>query len=101
MTVCRQDHDLRGAGLVLDSVAGPVRLGCCPTESWSGDVGVTLHVCVCVCVPGVLDSGEAEFEDDEEVYDAIGGVLQEMSAEGKNEEDIRNICLQMFNTLKL
>lgn len=57
-------------------------------------------MCVCVCVPGVLDSGGAEFEDDEEVYDAIGGVLQEVS-EGKNEEDIRNICLQMFNILKL
>lgn len=56
---------------------------------------------LCVCVPGVLDSGGAEFEDDEEVYDAIGGVLQEVSADGKNEEDIRSICLQMFNTLKL
>lgn len=54
-----------------------------------------------VCVPGVLDCGGAEFESDEEVYDAIGGVLQEVSADGKNEEDIRNICLQMFNTLKL
>lgn len=85
-----------GAG--LDSVQVQSRLYSprAASQSWS-DGGV----CVCVCVPGVLDSGGAEFEDDEEVYDAIGGVLQEVSADGKNEEDIRNICLQMFNTLKL
>lgn len=56
---------------------------------------------VCVCVSGVLDSGGADFEDGEEVFDAIGGVLQEVSADCKNEDDIRDICLQMFNTLKL
>uniref|UniRef100_A0A4W4GRI2 ATP-binding cassette sub-family F member 3 n=1 Tax=Electrophorus electricus TaxID=8005 RepID=A0A4W4GRI2_ELEEL len=33
-----------------------------------------------------------------EVFDAIGGVLQEVAAD-KNEEDVRNICLQLFNTL--
>lgn len=55
----------------------------------------------CVCVLGVLDSGGADFEDGEEVFDAIGGVLQEVSADSKNEEDVRDICLQMFNTLKL
>lgn len=57
--------------------------------------------CVFVCVTGVLDSGGADFEDGEEVYDAIGGVLQEVSADSKNEDDVRDICLQMFNTLKL
>lgn len=63
-----------------------------------------LHGCVCLCVcvtPGVLDSGGADFEDGEEVFDAVGGVLQEVSADSKNEEDVRDICLQMFNTLKL
>uniref|UniRef100_A0A668ADM5 ATP-binding cassette sub-family F member 3 n=1 Tax=Myripristis murdjan TaxID=586833 RepID=A0A668ADM5_9TELE len=30
-------------------------------------------------ITGVLDSGGADFEDGEEVYDAIGGVLQEVS----------------------
>lgn len=54
-----------------------------------------------VCVSGVLDSGGADFEDGEEVYDAIGGVLQGVSADSKNEDDVRDICLQMFNTLKL
>uniref|UniRef100_A0AAY4B9Z2 ATP-binding cassette sub-family F member 3 n=1 Tax=Denticeps clupeoides TaxID=299321 RepID=A0AAY4B9Z2_9TELE len=49
---------------------------------------------------GVLDSGATDFEDEEEVFDAIGGVLQEVSPDSKNEDDIRDICLQLFNTLK-
>uniref|UniRef100_A0A8C7WIM8 ATP-binding cassette sub-family F member 3 n=1 Tax=Oncorhynchus mykiss TaxID=8022 RepID=A0A8C7WIM8_ONCMY len=53
------------------------------------------------CVIGVLDCGGVEFEDGEEVYDAIGGLLQGSSADCKNEDDIRDICQQMFNTLKL
>uniref|UniRef100_A0A665UIS7 ATP-binding cassette sub-family F member 3 n=1 Tax=Echeneis naucrates TaxID=173247 RepID=A0A665UIS7_ECHNA len=55
----------------------------------------------CLCASGVLESGGADFEDGDEVYDAIGGVLQEVSADSKNEDDVREICLQMFNTLKL
>uniref|UniRef100_A0A4W4GXY9 ATP-binding cassette sub-family F member 3 n=1 Tax=Electrophorus electricus TaxID=8005 RepID=A0A4W4GXY9_ELEEL len=51
-------------------------------------------------ITGVLDSGGSDFEDEEEVFDAIGGVLQEVAAD-KNEEDVRNICLQLFNTLSL
>uniref|UniRef100_A0A8C2XA92 ATP-binding cassette sub-family F member 3 n=1 Tax=Cyclopterus lumpus TaxID=8103 RepID=A0A8C2XA92_CYCLU len=57
---------------------------------------------LCVsCVSGVLDSCGGDFEDGEEVYEAVGGVLQEVSADRKNEDDVRDICLQMFNTLKL
>ncbi|XP_047450560.1 ATP-binding cassette sub-family F member 3 [Mugil cephalus] len=52
-------------------------------------------------ITGVLDSGGPDFEDGEEVFDAIGGVLQEVSVDRKNEDDIRDICFQMFNTLKL
>uniref|UniRef100_A0AAZ3QWB5 ATP-binding cassette sub-family F member 3 n=1 Tax=Oncorhynchus tshawytscha TaxID=74940 RepID=A0AAZ3QWB5_ONCTS len=52
-------------------------------------------------ITGVLDCGGVEFEDGEEVYDAIGGLLQGSSADCKNEDDIRDICQQMFNTLKL
>ncbi|KAK3545926.1 hypothetical protein QTP70_016977, partial [Hemibagrus guttatus] len=51
-------------------------------------------------ITGVLDSGGSDFEDGEEVFDAVGGVLQEVAAD-KNEDDIRNICLQLFNTLKI
>ncbi|XP_073778302.1 ATP-binding cassette sub-family F member 3 [Danio rerio] len=50
-------------------------------------------------ITGVLDSGGSDFEDAEEVFDAIGGFLQEVG--DKNEDDIRNICFQMFNTLQL
>ncbi|KAK2901444.1 hypothetical protein Q8A67_009559 [Cirrhinus molitorella] len=50
-------------------------------------------------ITGVLDSGGPDFEDGEEVFDAIGGVLQEIG--DKNEDDIRKICFQMFNTLQL
>lgn len=55
----------------------------------------------CGRVPGVLDSGVTDFEDGEEVYDAVGGLLQDVSADSKNEDDVRDICLQMFNSLKL
>uniref|UniRef100_A0A8C7UQP5 ABC transporter domain-containing protein n=1 Tax=Oncorhynchus mykiss TaxID=8022 RepID=A0A8C7UQP5_ONCMY len=43
----------------------------------------------------VLDCGGVEFEDGEEVYDAIGGLLQGSSADCKNEDDIRDICQQI------
>ncbi|KAJ0022533.1 hypothetical protein NQD34_010023 [Periophthalmus magnuspinnatus] len=52
-------------------------------------------------ITGVLDSGGADFEDAEEVFEAVGGFLQEVSADAKNEDDIRDICLQMFNCLQL
>ncbi|XP_028650803.1 ATP-binding cassette sub-family F member 3 [Erpetoichthys calabaricus] len=52
-------------------------------------------------ITGVLECGSTDFEDGEEVFDAIGGVLQEVSSDSKNEDDIREICLQMFNTFKL
>uniref|UniRef100_A0A3Q3M142 ATP-binding cassette sub-family F member 3 n=1 Tax=Labrus bergylta TaxID=56723 RepID=A0A3Q3M142_9LABR len=41
-------------------------------------------------ITGVLDSGGADFEDGEEVYEAIGGVLQDVSADSKNEDDTVN-----------
>uniref|UniRef100_A0A8C4F919 ATP-binding cassette sub-family F member 3 n=1 Tax=Dicentrarchus labrax TaxID=13489 RepID=A0A8C4F919_DICLA len=68
------------------------------------NVCVCEHLNVCVCVHlnvCVLASGGADFEDGEEVYDAIGGVLQGVSADSKNEDDVREICFQMFNTLTL
>lgn len=50
-------------------------------------------------ITGVLDSGGSDFGDGEEVFDAIGDVLQDVG--DKNEDDIRKICFQMFNTLQL
>ncbi|KAK9520346.1 hypothetical protein VZT92_020239 [Zoarces viviparus] len=52
-------------------------------------------------ITGVLSSCGGDFEDGEEVYEAVGGVLQGVSADSKNEDDVKDICLQMFNTLKL
>lgn len=37
---------------------------------------------------GVLENGAEDFEDSEEVYEAVGEVLQEISSD-KTEEDIR------------
>jgi ATP-binding cassette subfamily F protein 3 len=39
-------------------------------------------------VEGVLKNGADDFQDSEEVYDAIGEVLQEVSSD-KTEDDIR------------
>ncbi|KAJ3642747.1 hypothetical protein Zmor_025504 [Zophobas morio] len=50
-------------------------------------------------VEGVLENGADDFQDSEEVYDAIGEVLQEVSSD-KTEDDIRNICNELLNMLK-
>lgn len=39
-------------------------------------------------IEGVLQNGADEFEDSEEVYEAVGEVLQEVSSD-KSEEEIR------------
>uniref|UniRef100_A0A7N5ZX78 ATP-binding cassette sub-family F member 3 n=1 Tax=Anabas testudineus TaxID=64144 RepID=A0A7N5ZX78_ANATE len=44
-------------------------------------------------ITGVLDSGGADFEDGDEVYDAIGGVLQE--------HNFLSVCLQTVDAKKL
>ncbi|XP_048460215.1 ATP-binding cassette sub-family F member 3 isoform X2 [Rhincodon typus] len=51
-------------------------------------------------VTGVLDSSAADFESVDEIFEAIGDVLQEVSV-SKNKDDVREICQKMFNTLKL
>ncbi|XP_051983852.1 ATP-binding cassette sub-family F member 3 [Xyrauchen texanus] len=50
-------------------------------------------------ITGVLGSGGSDFEDAEDVFDAIGGFLQDVG--DKNEDDIREICFQMFSSLQL
>jgi ATP-binding cassette subfamily F protein 3 len=50
-------------------------------------------------VEGVLKNGADDFQDSEEVYDAIGEVLQEVSSD-KTEDDIRTICNELLNMLK-
>lgn len=53
-------------------------------------------------VEGILNNGADEFEDSEEIYEAIGEVLHEIS-EDKTEKEIREVCnnlLVMMNPSK-
>lgn len=50
-------------------------------------------------VEDVLQSGADEFENGEEVYEAIGAILHEVSQE-KSEEDIKEICDIFLDLLK-
>ncbi|XP_044755619.1 uncharacterized protein LOC123314401 isoform X1 [Coccinella septempunctata] len=50
-------------------------------------------------VEDVLVNGVDDFESSDEVFDAIGEVLQEISRD-KTESDIRNICDNLLNMLK-
>ncbi|KAF2881221.1 hypothetical protein ILUMI_24945 [Ignelater luminosus] len=49
-------------------------------------------------VEGVLENGADEFQDSEDVYEAVGEVLHEVSAD-KSEADIKNICTQLLKIL--
>ncbi|CAF4775372.1 ATP-binding cassette sub-family F member 3 [Pieris napi] len=49
-------------------------------------------------VEDVLDSSAGEFEDKEEVFEAVGEVLQGISE--KSEEDIRDICEKLLHMLQ-
>eukprot|EP00057_Strongylocentrotus_purpuratus_P001274 XP_001197652.2 PREDICTED: ATP-binding cassette sub-family F member 3 [Strongylocentrotus purpuratus] len=50
-------------------------------------------------VSGVLDGGE-DFDDVDDVYEAIGGVLHEVDFD-RDEDGIRHICKKLYKTLKL
>ncbi|GLH04213.1 ATP-binding cassette sub-family F member 3 [Gryllus bimaculatus] len=50
-------------------------------------------------VEGILASGADDFEDSNELYDAIGEVLHEV-AENKSEIEIRNICERLLGIMK-
>jgi len=47
---------------------------------------------------GVLESPE-DFESSEDVYEAVGGVLQG-AAEDTTEKDVRDLCQQLFSALR-
>uniref|UniRef100_A0A6M2DKN6 ATP-binding cassette sub-family F member 3 n=1 Tax=Xenopsylla cheopis TaxID=163159 RepID=A0A6M2DKN6_XENCH len=49
-------------------------------------------------VEGVLENGAEDFEDSDEIYEAIGEVLHEISE--KTEDDIRNICEKLLLMMK-
>ncbi|XP_018329476.1 ATP-binding cassette sub-family F member 3 isoform X2 [Agrilus planipennis] len=47
----------------------------------------------------IEENGADDFQDSEEIYEAIGEVLQEISID-KSDIEIRNICKQLLNLLK-
>lgn len=49
---------------------------------------------------GVLETSCEDFQDGNDVFEAIGGVLQEVATNGKTEEDIKKLCDQLLHTLK-
>lgn len=52
-------------------------------------------------VIGVLHSGGSDFESVDELFEAVGELLQDVSRDSKDDEDIRAICQRMYNTLHL
>ncbi|CAB3378009.1 Hypothetical predicted protein [Cloeon dipterum] len=50
-------------------------------------------------VNGVISGGADEFEDSEEIYEAIGHVLEEVADE-KTEDDIRDVCERLMLILR-
>ncbi|XP_074860370.1 ATP-binding cassette sub-family F member 3 isoform X2 [Carettochelys insculpta] len=52
-------------------------------------------------MPGILHSGSADFESVDDLFEAVGELLQEVSRDSKDDEAIRDICQRMYNTLHL
>uniref|UniRef100_A0A4X2M1P6 ATP binding cassette subfamily F member 3 n=1 Tax=Vombatus ursinus TaxID=29139 RepID=A0A4X2M1P6_VOMUR len=50
---------------------------------------------------GVLHSGSADFESVDDLVEAVGELLQEVSGDSKDGAGIRAVCQRMFNTLRL
>ncbi|XP_018432049.1 PREDICTED: ATP-binding cassette sub-family F member 3 [Nanorana parkeri] len=52
-------------------------------------------------VTDVLDSGRSDFESENDLFEAVGELLQDVSSETKDDEDIKDICLRMYRTMQL
>ncbi|XP_063775374.1 ATP-binding cassette sub-family F member 3-like [Pseudophryne corroboree] len=52
-------------------------------------------------VTDVLDSGRSDFESENELFDAVGELLQDVSGDTKDDEDIKDICLRMYRTMRM
>ena len=50
---------------------------------------------------GVLHSGSADFESVDDLVEAVGELLQEVSGDSKDDAGIRAVCQRMYNTLRL
>ena len=49
---------------------------------------------------GVLETSCEDFENGSDVFEAIGGVLNEVATDEKSEDDIRQLCDQLLRTLR-
>ncbi|KAM9279197.1 ATP-binding cassette sub-family F member 3 isoform 2-T2 [Morus bassanus] len=52
-------------------------------------------------VTGILQGGGADFESVDELVEAVGELLREVSQDAKDDGAIREICQRLFNTLQL
>lgn len=50
---------------------------------------------------GILHSSGADFESVDELVEAVGELLQEVSRDGKDEGAVREVCQRLFNALQL
>lgn len=67
------------------------------------------HVCVCegfrenilLCIfSGMLEDGHDDFNTSEDLYDAIGGILQGTD-DSKTDDEIKNICEKLHSLMSL
>ncbi|XP_040205686.1 ATP-binding cassette sub-family F member 3 [Rana temporaria] len=52
-------------------------------------------------VTDVLDSGLSDFESENDLFEAVGELLQDVSGDSKDDNDIKNICQRMYRTMQL
>ncbi|XP_075058521.1 ATP-binding cassette sub-family F member 3 [Mixophyes fleayi] len=52
-------------------------------------------------VTDVLDSGRSDFESENDLFEAVGELLQDVSGDTKDDEDIKDICLRMYRTMRM
>lgn len=52
------------------------------------------------CYVGVLSSSMDDFESCDDIYDAIGDILQNVNSE-KTEDGIRDLCSQFYDIMKI
>uniref|UniRef100_A0A8C5M8C1 ATP-binding cassette sub-family F member 3 n=1 Tax=Leptobrachium leishanense TaxID=445787 RepID=A0A8C5M8C1_9ANUR len=52
-------------------------------------------------VTDVIDSGQSDFESEDDLFDAVGAILQDVSGDSKDDEDIRDVCQRMYMTMRM
>ena len=51
------------------------------------------------CIADVLESSSDDFESGDEVFEAVGGILQEVDA-SKEEDEIKDLCHKLIGLMK-